>query len=151
MLGASSGLRCGHKLSLPGVVTTRGRAACDDVYLPLHRAFRAEGRLSLLSYIPIEVATMYEVLDLVFQIITFFGVVFVVAVKAIVASVIPLYGSSRVECSVGEPGSGMLGSLGSLPREPRRWAPRGLVPQALQIFSLLYHYSLDSDILVGPL
>ncbi|RWV84408.1 hypothetical protein GW17_00053876, partial [Ensete ventricosum] len=77
-----------------GAVTTCGRAAYYDVYLPLHRAFRAEGRLSRLSYIPIEVAATYEVLDLVFQIVTFFGVVSVVAVEAAVAFAIPLYGSS---------------------------------------------------------
>ncbi|RRT61366.1 hypothetical protein B296_00043122 [Ensete ventricosum] len=86
----------GAGISFPcrGVVTTCARAACDDIYLPLHKAFRVEGRLSLLSYIPVKVVTTYEVLDLVFQIITFFGVMFVVTVEAAVASAIPLYGLS---------------------------------------------------------
>ncbi|RRT57604.1 hypothetical protein B296_00004670 [Ensete ventricosum] len=46
-----------------GAVTTRGRAAYYDVYLPLHRAFRVERRLARLSYKSIEVAVMYEPRD----------------------------------------------------------------------------------------
>ncbi|RZS17075.1 hypothetical protein BHM03_00049186 [Ensete ventricosum] len=45
----------------------------------------------------------------------------------------------------------MLGSLCSLPWEPKRWAPRGLGPRVLQTFSLLCYQSLSGDTLVGPL
>ncbi|RZR72378.1 hypothetical protein BHM03_00013036 [Ensete ventricosum] len=116
---------------------------------------------------------MYEVLNLVLQIVALLGVMSVVTMEAVVASAIPFLDSNphrvedfdesflpdleenlsmgRVERNIREPGNNLLDSLRPLPWEPRRWAPRGLSPRALLIFMLLRHLSLDDDILVGPL
>ncbi|RZR83196.1 hypothetical protein BHM03_00009764 [Ensete ventricosum] len=156
-----------------GAITTLSRAAYNDVYLPLHRAFRVEGWLVWLPYISIEVATTYEVLDLILQIIAFLSVVSVVTVEATIMSAVPVLGlrlhrvggfeesflsnleenlsPGRVERNVGWSRNDLLGSLCPLPWEPKRWAPRGLIPQALLILMLLRYQSLSVDILVGPL
>ncbi|RRT39647.1 hypothetical protein B296_00023279 [Ensete ventricosum] len=121
----------------------------------------------------VEVATIYEVFNLVLQIIALLGVMSVVAMEAAVVSAVPFLSSSPhrvggfeesflsdlkedlnlggVEHNVGEPGNDLLGSLCPLPWEPRRWAPRGLSPRVLLIFVLHYHQHLGCDILVGPL
>ncbi|RWW81528.1 hypothetical protein BHE74_00010072 [Ensete ventricosum] len=90
----SYGLLPGISFPYRGAIATRGWAVYYDVYLSLHGAFRAEGRLAWLSYIPVEVATLYEVLNLVLQIVALLGVVSVVAVEAIVASAVPFLSSS---------------------------------------------------------
>ncbi|RRT62254.1 hypothetical protein B296_00043528 [Ensete ventricosum] len=71
-----------------GAVTTRDRAAYYNVYLSLHGAFWAKGQLAWLSYIPVEVATTYEVFNLVLQIVALLGVVSVVTMEAAVASAV---------------------------------------------------------------
>ncbi|RZR96746.1 hypothetical protein BHM03_00025800 [Ensete ventricosum] len=103
----------------------------------------------------------YEVFNLVLQVVALLGVVSVVPVEAIVASVVTFLGSSphwvggfeesilpdleedlgpgRVKWNVGEPGNGLFDSFGPLPWEPGRWAPRGFDPWLLLIFALLCH------------
>ncbi|RWW86927.1 hypothetical protein BHE74_00004276, partial [Ensete ventricosum] len=110
-----------------GAIATRSRVAYYDVYLSLHRAFRVEGWLTWSPYVPVEVAMTYKVLDLVLQIIALLGVVFVVAVKAAITSMVSVLsprlhrvgdfeesflpnleenlGPSRIELNVRQPGN----------------------------------------------
>ncbi|RRT59692.1 hypothetical protein B296_00013111 [Ensete ventricosum] len=68
-----------------GAVATRGQVAYYDVYLPLYGAFRTERWLARLSYKPIEVVMMYEVFDLILQVVALLGVMSVVAMEVVVA------------------------------------------------------------------
>ncbi|RWW57852.1 hypothetical protein BHE74_00035324 [Ensete ventricosum] len=123
------GMRC------RGVVTTRGRAAYYDIYLPLHGAFRTKRLFAWLPYKPAEVTLTYEVFNLVLQIVALLGVMSVVAVEVAIALVVtPLsphwiggfekpflsdleedLSPSRVEWGVGEPGDDLLNSLCPFP------------------------------------
>ncbi|RRT34938.1 hypothetical protein B296_00058442 [Ensete ventricosum] len=113
------------------------------------------------AYCSYHVAAMYEVLDLVLQIIAFLGIMPVITVEATITSVVPVLGSrpqrvgsfeefllwdlekdlcpSGVERNIGRPGNSLLTSLHPPPWEPRGWAPRGLSPGALLIFTFLRH------------
>ncbi|RWW37798.1 hypothetical protein BHE74_00057037 [Ensete ventricosum] len=156
-----------------GANTTRSRAAHYEVYLPLHRTFWIEGWFAWLHYVPVEVVTTYEVLDLVLQIIPLLGIVPIIAVEVVITSAVPVLvlrphqvrsfeeslfsdleknlSPSGVERDIRRPRNGLLTSLRPPPWEPRRWAPRGLSPRALLIFTFLRHQNLSGDILVGPL
>ncbi|RRT69526.1 hypothetical protein B296_00008972 [Ensete ventricosum] len=76
-----------------GANATRGRAAHNDVYVPLHKTLWMKGWLSWLHYVLVKVAAMYEVLDLVLQIIAFLGIVPVVTVEATIMSAVLVLGS----------------------------------------------------------
>ncbi|RWW81568.1 hypothetical protein BHE74_00010015 [Ensete ventricosum] len=81
-----------------GAVATRCRAAYYEVYLPLHGTFRVERWLMRLSYKPIEVATTYEVFNLVLQVIALLDVVSIVVVSRCSSS---FYLISRRDVAVG--------------------------------------------------
>ncbi|RRT59715.1 hypothetical protein B296_00045596 [Ensete ventricosum] len=102
--------------------------------------FWTEGRLARLHYVPIEMAAMHEVLDLVLQIISLLGIVPVVTVEATIMSAISVLSSrphrvgnfeesplsdlekdlrpSGVERDIGQSRNGLVASLYPPPLEP---------------------------------